>query len=661
MLAKLKLPAVAGFSLTLLLFAYSNHFDNGFRFDDYHTIVQNTAIRDIKNVPSFFVDGTTSSALPQNQAYRPLSTALHALDYWMGGGLEPRYFHRSIFIAYVLQLLLLYIFYKSVFDQAEDDRRNALVAILVTAFYGLHTANAETINYIGARTDSFSTLLVLASLLLYRWKATRRLQLHIVAMVLGIYTKQTALMFVPILFLYVLFFDPDRPEEAGQAGWPKWARFRRAISAAAPPFVIGATLLFVNQRFLTPGTTVSSNAAVSRLDYLLTQAYVVTHYLSNFIFPLDLSADPDFKVIGRFSDTRVLWGVVACLALLSVSAYSAKRRSLRPISFGILWFFIALAPTSSVIPLYQVANDHRTFFPYIGLALSVGWALELVLRRRLSGKTIIAKVPVATALVLLLCAHAYGVHQRNRVWSSEEALWLDVTRKSPENGRGLMNYGLSQMEQGKYQTAYDYYQKALEIEPYYPYLHVNLGIVLAAMGREDEAEQHFRSGLRYGNRTPSTYLYYGKWLRKQGRSDEALAMLERANELSPGHAEVQSLLQTVKEEVAADAARTLVSQEQAARALGSAQAYLGLGLSYYRLERYAGAVAAWEKAATLAPESAIVQNNLCSGYMKIGKPERAVKACERALTIEPTFQRAKANLDWAQNVLADQQSEQLRQ
>ncbi|MGE3824198.1 MAG: hypothetical protein AB7G44_08225, partial [Bacteroidia bacterium] len=87
------LLALAGLVLT-----YSNHFNNPFHFDDAHTIETNAAIRDIKNISRFFVDGTTSSSLPANQAYRPGLTTLNAIDFWLGGKdvPVPFYYHRSI-------------------------------------------------------------------------------------------------------------------------------------------------------------------------------------------------------------------------------------------------------------------------------------------------------------------------------------------------------------------------------------------------------------------------------------------------------------------------------------------------------------------------------------------------------------------------------------
>ena len=56
-----------------LVVTYSNHFHNSFQFDDSHTIVNNTYLRDVKNIPLFFKDNRTTSSLPANQGYRPVT------------------------------------------------------------------------------------------------------------------------------------------------------------------------------------------------------------------------------------------------------------------------------------------------------------------------------------------------------------------------------------------------------------------------------------------------------------------------------------------------------------------------------------------------------------------------------------------------------------
>ena len=96
-----------------LIAAYSNHFHNSFHFDDAHTIENYAAIRELRNVPVFLRDATTFSALPSNQSYRPLVSTLLVIDYKLGGGLDPFWFHLSIFALFVaLTLLLALVIYR---------------------------------------------------------------------------------------------------------------------------------------------------------------------------------------------------------------------------------------------------------------------------------------------------------------------------------------------------------------------------------------------------------------------------------------------------------------------------------------------------------------------------------------------------------------------
>src|ERR1041385_1481389 len=92
--------------LIALLLAYANHFHNSFHFDDAHTIETNAAIRELRNIPLFFRDATTFSSLPSNQSYRPLVSTLLAIDYRLGG-LQPFWFHLSIFALFAALTLLL--------------------------------------------------------------------------------------------------------------------------------------------------------------------------------------------------------------------------------------------------------------------------------------------------------------------------------------------------------------------------------------------------------------------------------------------------------------------------------------------------------------------------------------------------------------------------
>jgi hypothetical protein len=122
-----------------LLAAYANHFHNSFHFDDAHTVENNAAIREVRNIPMFFRDATTFSSLPSNQSYRPLVSTLLAIDYRLGG-LQPFWFHLSILALFVALTLLLAFVIHRLLERTATSSANRWIALAAAAWYGLHPA-----------------------------------------------------------------------------------------------------------------------------------------------------------------------------------------------------------------------------------------------------------------------------------------------------------------------------------------------------------------------------------------------------------------------------------------------------------------------------------------------------------------------------------------
>jgi protein O-mannosyl-transferase len=622
------LAMLAAALLATLLLAYSNHFRNPFQFDDSHTIETNSAIRDLHNVPRFFVAASTTSSLPQNADYRPGLTTLNAIDYALAGGLNPFYFHRSIFVSYLILGGLLYLFYLRIGQISADRPWLKLLALAATGWFMLHAANAETINYIIQRGDSFSTLMVVLAFVIYLYKpGWRRYYLYLIPMVLGFFVKLPAVMFAPLLFVYDLLFErsPGLTQRVRDSHWPQTLR---SLTIALPALGVGLLLALLS-KLAVAGYWSGFSTPIWR--YLITQPFVFVHYFDNFLLPIQLSVDTDWKLLASPADDRFFVGIAFILLMLGIAGVAARRKESRPITFGILWFFIALLPTSSFIPLDEVLNDHRPFFAYIGLVLACSWALGLVILRYEASikRSRLAQVALASLVAVVLLGNAYGTYQRNQVWSSPESLWYDATLKSPGNGRALMNYGLTQMAKGNYDVALDYYQQALRLVPNYSVLHVNLGILYAAMNQPAEAEHYFRSALQLGPNVPSCSYYYARWLADQGRISEARTLAAKALSLSPGYAD------------AAQLAAYLQSDDLYGSLINSS-------LTHYRAGDFEKSIQAAQSALEVKPESAVAYNNICAAYNALKQWDKAIEACARALGIDATFALAKNNLAAAQ-------------
>ncbi|MEW6468022.1 MAG: tetratricopeptide repeat protein [Bacteroidota bacterium] len=632
----------------LLLFAYSNHFHNPFHFDDDHTIVSNQYIRDLGNIPKFFTDATTTSSLPANQAYRPGLTTLNAIDHWMGGKAMPQpfYFHLSIFISYVILGMLLFLMTYRIFNLSVEHRWNKYFALFATAFFMLHTANAETINYIIARSDSFSTLMIVLAFVIYQRKPQwRKFFVFLIPVIFGFFVKEPALMFIPLLFIYIILFEHRMSlREALGTGI---SRSLRTLLVLLPALVAGVLLFWLSQKMTPPLWT---SGGGNRWHYLQTQAPVMVHYVLNFIFPFNLSADTDWAVIRNFFDERVLGGILFVAGMLTLAFVTSKKQHTRPVAFGILWFFLALMPTSSIFPFAEVLNDHRVFFPYIGLCMAATWALALMVIRheeRIVSRSALSLACLLVPLVFLV-AHTFGVRTRNKVWSSGESLWYDVTIKSPNNARGLMNYGNALMQKARFAEALDYYNRAKQLWPFYPYIYINLGVLHGATNNPAEAEANFKHALSLNAYLPGSYFYYANWLKGQNRIPEAKKLVADGLKVSPNHVELirlQKELEAIPDNTMGNTHQPSLDQAiLAASNNPTPENYLNLSLQYYYAGKYEMCIKAAEEALKLKPDYDLAYNNICAAYNVLKQWDKAIEAGEKGLRINPNNAQLAANL-----------------
>jgi tetratricopeptide (TPR) repeat protein len=657
---------------------YSNHFHNGFHFDDYHSIVENAYIRNIKNIPLFFKEGSTSSILPQNQAYRPVAETSLAIDYKLGNGYNLFYFHLSTFILFLVQGLLMLLFFNKLLSLSSSNKNIGYVALFATAWYMFHPANAETVNYIIARADVQSTLAVVAGFVLYVYSPfCRKTYIYLIPVGLGALAKPPAVMFAPLLFFYILLFE----EKISLFDIFKKVNLNQlwnSIKKSLPAFIFCALFYLLIDKF-TPKTWEAGGN--SPIQYLITQPYVILHYFFTFFWPTGLSADSDWGVLPNIWDARFFIGCFFILLMFSVAFYTSKTALLRPISFGILWFFIALAPTSSIIPLGEVLNDHRMFFPFVGLAISVSWVIGLVVFKLIQNPTSMAekyKGLILLPVLILLCTCAYGTYKRNSVWHTEESLWFNVTVKSPKNGRGLMNYGIIKVDEGKYAEAENYFNKAMQLLPTYSFIYANKAVLKEKTGDNANAETYYLQSIELGNNYPSHFFLYGQFLYYQARFIEAQVMLQKAITLSNSYLPPRLLLMKTYEslgewdelkklanstlQIAPGNEDALISLDDSKKRKSKAEVeadkvkmtptaekYLALSLDYYQEGKYEQCIVAAEEAIKLKNNYAEAYNNIGCAYNALNQFDKAVEVLNMAIALKPGYWLAKNNLTVAKN------------
>src|SRR6185436_19947413 len=147
-------------------------------------------------------------------------------------------------------------------------------------------------------------------------------------------------------------------------------------------------------------------------------------------------------------------------ALLVLGLANLHRRPW--IAFGVLWVFLQLAPTNSIVPRLDVANDRQLYLASLGLFLALCAQLRTLAR-------------FAVSLVLILFAVASVLRQLD--YRSEIVLWESGVGLAPGNARGHNNLGYAYQLAGRTQEARREYQAALLFNPAHGKAKLNLHFI----------------------------------------------------------------------------------------------------------------------------------------------------------------------------------------
>jgi tetratricopeptide (TPR) repeat protein len=225
--------------------------------------------------------------------------------------------------------------------------------------------------------------------------------------------------------------------------------------------------------------------------YLLAQAEIVVHYVRLAIVPSPLVFLYDWPL--GTSLAAVAWQFVLLAALVALTAVGIAKR--HPASLLGAWFFLILAPSSSVLPIVtEVAAEHRMYLPLAAIVAAAVVGVVMLGRRFVPS----AKVRGAAAAILVAAVvFVFGAETRarNRVYWSAETLWLDTVTKRPNDARARVAYGDVLAAAGRLAEAEAQLEKGLALSPNDPVARVRMGVALARQQKLDAAVPHLERAL----------------------------------------------------------------------------------------------------------------------------------------------------------------------
>jgi Flp pilus assembly protein TadD len=547
-----------------------------FTFDDDHAIVVNEQIRHISTSLSRTEQGSPLAG-------RPLVSLTFAINYALGE-LNVRGYRLVNIAIHVINALLLFGIARKHVDQ------NAACAIAL--IWMVHPLVTEPVDYISQRTELMMATFFLATVYFGGGRAT----MSVICCALGMACKETMVVAPIVVLLYDRTFAFGSFREALQ----RRGRYYAALSAT---WLVLVVLLWTSPRGDSAGFT---GASVSAWSYLLDQSAMIVRYLRLAFWPRGLVLDygePPHVTFGEVAPY-----VLAVAALLAGTVVALVRNS--AVGFLGAWFFLTLAPTSSIVPIStEVGAERRMYLPLMAI---VALALAPVARAfmaRASNAFFIIVAPI----VLLLCI---ATIQRNAEYRSGLTLWQTVLDRWPPHARAHRNLAAELKLANRRDEEIEHLRAAVTA---LPELRNVLAVELLALGRNMEAADEFRIYLRDHPRDADAWSNAGNALDALGRSDEALDAFRRAVDVDPnnGLSQRNLALQYLQKN---DFDNAVAHAREGVRLTPTdPDAHNLLGLALIGQQKFDEAIAEFRTSLQLRPT-----NNDASGYL-----ERTMKALGR--------------------------------
>lgn len=596
--------------------AYAGSLGAPFVFDDVPNLLEN---------PTLHADpgrwGSGDGDPGATLSGRPLILASFVLNKALTG-LTPEGFRAGNLLVHAACAMLLFSLLRRVLALSEPARifspAVTAPAFAIALLWAVHPLQTSSVTYVIQRAESLTALCYLGTLYAF----VRAMQApsaggwlagSVICCILGMAGKET-MATAPLAVLLL-----DASMVTGGVGAALRQRRSYYAALAATWTVLGVLVMFTGGR----GGTAGFDSPIGVWAYLLTQCDAIVRYAALIIWPHPLVFDYGTATVGTLA--AVWWQALLILGALVAVIWSWLVRPM--VGFVLLWFFLLLAPTSSLVPIAsQTVAEHRLYLALLGplvLFVGLGW-------RWLGAKAL----PVVLAVAAVF---AFLTFLRNRDYRSEIVLWGDTVEKRPTNTRARINLARAQLAAGQTEAAEGQLREALRLDPTSADARYNLGVILARSGRVEAAEAAYREAVRLRPSYAEAWNNLGGLRLAQGNPAEALALFRRALETRPRYADAHAnlalaLLEAGNTGEAVAAARTARSLDPR-----SAAAAFALGNASIAARQWGEAHAAYTAAISLRPDYAEAHNNLANVLLEADRVAEAVTHYEAAARADPRY------------------------
>jgi len=501
--------------------------------------------------------------------------------------------------------------------------------LAVSLIHILNPINVESVTYLSSRSSVLVTLFYLSSFYLFirfvnskekkkKWKNIHYPIVIFFLFYLGLGTKEiiVTLPIIAVLYLWV------------HSSTKNFHKFLPELAVILIPLIIYLLYRYVQMGNLLVIKTDPYSYMIDRSLYILTQIKVViSYYFVKLIFPINLNFEPDIRLVSGFLDWE--WVVSLIIGVCIAIGIFYQKSILLKCAF--IWALITILPTSSIIPLKQIATEHRTYLPGLGINMGLG----ILFLRGVSHRKLIPPT-----LFIFLVIYGLLAMKRSLDYRSEINLWQDTVRKSPYKSMVHNNMGTAYLSKERLKEARKSFEVSSALSPSSTDPYINMGHIDARNKEWDKAKLKYDLALKLGANRSQVFFNSGLMRLKLNKPAEALPFLLEAikikNHRPLYHQELGNAFRMLKQyDSALKSYRKVLELEP-----NYVEAQNNIGVIFWNLKILDKAELEFKKALVMKDKTKI-HNNLANLYIAKKQFSKAIPHLKTVLGRKPNDSRAR--------------------
>ena len=436
----------------------------GFYLDDFSSIVNN----------SFIKPPISSELIIQTYGMRSLAYFWFAFEVRLFG-VEPVHFHLASLVLHTLVCILAaYVFYllsrainsswlsgasKNKFRYDNIDKGAISIAFVGALIFSVHPQNSQAVVYVVQQIALLATLCTLCCLVCYI-KARMALQsttalVWLIAscffFILALLTKQNTLVIPLAIFAIECIV------------FRKWQKKLLLIGVSSIILlfaIMSLALGSVDSTLNLLDSSTRETTDISRVEYFISQLSIVGHYVTQYFYPTGLRLEYSPIVANKMGLTEYLWLIFHATMLLFSLAF-LKRAPLFALS--VLLYYCFHLVESSIIPIRDLAFEHRTYLPNVWLSFALAIVLNNLYRWTKSLSSSWPQKGLVLGGVVILVFAGFHTNQRAELWQDKFAFYQNELKYSKTNPRIYMTVGQLYIDEKNCPMAIGYFEHAISL------------------------------------------------------------------------------------------------------------------------------------------------------------------------------------------------------